>query len=43
LPLRARFGKPKHNNAGASTKGKVAGRLDHQFVILTALRGRDAA
>jgi hypothetical protein len=38
-----RFGKPKHNNAGVATKGKAAARLDHQFVISTALRGRYAA
>jgi hypothetical protein len=43
LPLQVRFGKPKHNNAGAATKGKAAARLDHQFVILTGLRGRYAA
>jgi hypothetical protein len=43
LPLQVRFGKPKHNNAGAATKGKAAARLDHQFVILTALRDRYAA
>jgi hypothetical protein len=37
------FRKPKHNNAGAATKGKSATRPDHQFVILTALRDRYAA
>jgi hypothetical protein len=34
---------PKHNSAGVATKGKPAARLDHQFVILTALRDRDVA
>ena len=41
--MRARLRKPKHSNAGAATKGKPAARLDHQFVILTALRDRDAS
>jgi hypothetical protein len=42
LPLWGRCGKPKHNNAGAATKGKLRPRPDHQFVILTALRGHGA-
>jgi hypothetical protein len=35
--------KAKHNNASATTKGKAAAPPDHQFVILTALRGGRAA